>query len=379
VSLSGLSLTLLIGPTVPVPAPRPLLEALESIEVTQADEGRSGFQMIFKLGKGGQGFMDYALFAASPLLRISFRVIVVLTVGAIPQVLMDGIITDQQVQPAQGDTPTTLTITGEDISVMMDREEKDVEHPAQPEMVIALKIIAQYARFGLIPLVIPPPSVDVPIPVERTPVQQTTDLKYLVELAERFAYVFYVVPGPLPATNTAYWGPPIRIGIPQPALTVDMGAATNVESINFQYDGLKATRISGSVQDRQSNQRIPVQTFLSTRPPLAALPALMNVDFIREKVFRAEAGLNVAQAMAQAQAETEQSTDVVTAEGEVNAVRYGHLLQARGLVGLRGAGYSYDGLYYVKQVATSIRKGEVRQKFTLTREGLGSTVPVVIP
>jgi hypothetical protein len=323
--------------------------------------------------------MDYALFAANPLLRISFRVIVVLTVGAIPQVLMDGIITDQQVQPAQGDTPTTLTITGEDISVMMDREEKDVEHPAQPEMVIALKIIAQYARFGLIPLVIPPPSVDVPIPVERTPVQQTTDLKYLVELAERFAYVFYVVPGPLPATNTAYWGPPIRIGIPQPALTVDMGAATNVESINFQYDGLKATRISGSVQDRQSNQRIPVQTFLSTRPPLAALPALMNVDFIREKVFRAEAGLNVAQAMAQAQAETEQSTDVVTAEGEVNAVRYGHLLQARGLVGLRGAGYSYDGLYYVKQVATSIRKGEVRQKFTLTREGLGSTVPVVIP
>jgi hypothetical protein len=379
VSLSGLNLTLLIGPTVPVPAPRPLLEALESIEVTQADEGRSGFQMIFKLGKGGQGFMDYALFAANPLLRISFRVIVVLTVGAIPQVLMDGIITDQQVQPAQGDTPTTLTITGEDISVMMDREEKDVEHPAQPEMVIALKIIAQYARFGLIPLVIPPPSVDVPIPVERTPVQQTTDLKYLAELAERFAYVFYVVPGPLPATNTAYWGPPIRIGIPQPALTVDMGAATNVESINFQYDGLKATRIAGSVQDRQSNQRIPVQTFLSTRPPLAALPALMNVDFIREKVFRAEAGLNVAQAMAQAQAETEQSTDVVTAEGEVNAVRYGHLLQARGLVGLRGAGYSYDGLYYVKQVATSIRKGEVRQKFTLTREGLGSTVPVVIP
>lgn len=378
-SLSGLNLTLLIGPTVPVPAPRPLLEALESIEVTQADEGRSGFQMIFKLGKGGQGFVDYTLLAANPLLQISFRVILVLTVGPVPQVLMDGIITDQQVQPAQGDTPTTLTITGEDISVMMDREEKNVEHPAQPEIAIALKIIGQYARYGLIPLVIPPPSLDVPIPVERTPVQQDTDLKYLIELAERFAYVFYVVPGPLPGTNTAYWGPPIRVGIPQPALSVDMGAATNVESINFQYDGLKATRVTGSVQDRLSNQRIPVQTFLSTRPPLAALPALLNVGFLRQKVFRAEAGLNAAQAMAQAQAETEQSTDVVKAEGEVNAVRYGHLLHARGLVGLRGVGYSYDGLYYVKQVATSIRKGEVRQKFTLTREGLGSTVPVVMP
>lgn len=377
-TLPAISLNLLIGPTIPVPAPKILLEALESIEVTHSDEGRSGFQIVFRLEKGSAGLVEFAL-SAVPAIQISFRVIITVSVGVLPRVLMDGIITDQQVKPATGSEPGSLTITGEDVSVMMDREEKDVEHPAQPEMAIALKIIGQYAKYGLIPIVIPPPSIDIPLPIERTPVQQATDLAYLQQMAQRYAYVFYVTPGPAPLTNKAYWGPPIRIGIPQPALSVDMGSATNVASINFQYDGLKATTVSGEVQDRLTNQRIPVQTFVSLRPPLALMPALAKTDFVQKRVYRAASGLSAVQAMAQAQAETEATQDVVTAEGELDAVRYGHILEARGLVGLRGAGYSLDGLYYVKKVTHTITQGSYRQKFTLTREGLGSTVPVVIP
>ncbi len=37
-------------------------------------------------------------------------------------------------------------------------------------------------------------------------------------------YVFYVEPGPAPGTNIAYFGPEIKVGIPQPALNVDMDA-----------------------------------------------------------------------------------------------------------------------------------------------------------
>jgi hypothetical protein len=377
-SLPAISLNLLIGPTIPVPAPRVLLDALESIEVTHSDEGRSGFQIVFRLEKGASGLVDFAL-SAVPAIQVSFRVVIVVSAGPVPRVLMDGIIADQQVKPAAGGEPGSLTLTGEDVSVMMDREEKDVEHPAQPEAVIALKIIGQYAKYGLIPLVIPPPSLDVPLPIERTPVQQATDLAYLQEMAQRYAYVFYVKPGPVPLTNTAYWGPPIRVGVPQPALTVDMGSATNVSSINFQYDGLKATTVSGEVQDRTTNQRLPVQTFVSLRPPLALMPAIANTGFMQRRIYRASGGLNTVQAMSEAQAETEASQDVLTAEGELDAVRYGHILQARGLVGLRGAGYSLDGLYYVKKVTHTISPASYTQKFTLAREGLGTTVPVVIP
>jgi phage protein D len=246
-------------------------------------------------------------------------------------------------------------------------------------MIIAAKIIATYATYGMIPAVIPPLSLDIPLPTERTPVQRATDLKYLQELAARFDYAFYVTPGPAPGMNTAYWGPKVRIGLPQKALSVDMGAMTNVDSINFQNNATNATTVSGNVQDRDSNQATTIQTNTSTRPPLAAEPALNQPDVARQVRFNPDGGLNATQAMSQAQAITDASTDTVSADGELNAARYGDILQARGLVGLRGVGYSYDGLYYVKKVTHKIKRGEYKQSFSLTREGLGATVPMVRP
>jgi len=43
------------------------------------------------------------------------------------------------------------------------------------------------------------------------------------------------------------------------------------------------------------------------------------------------------------------------------------------------AGLSYDGLYYVKSVTTNLKKGELKQNFTLSRNGLISLTPRVIP
>ena len=55
------------------------------------------------------------------------------------------------------------------------------------------------------------------------------------------------------------------------------------------------------------------------------------------------------------------------------------MLKARSLVGVRGAGVAYDGLYYVKSVTHNIKRGAYTQNFTLVREGLISLTPVVIP
>jgi hypothetical protein len=65
---------------------------------------------------------------------------------------------------------------------------------------------------------------------------------------------------------------------------------------------------------------------------------------------------------------------VVTASGELDALRYGRILRPRGLVDVRGVGHSYDGTYYVQGVTHSIdiRSGAYKQNFTLTREGLGT-------
>ncbi|MCY6493361.1 hypothetical protein [Leptolyngbya sp. GGD] len=375
----GVRLSLLIGPTVPLPAPPSLIQSVDSIEITETDSGRSGFQLSFKADRSGLfATIDYPILKL-PLLRPFNRVIVVVTINMIPYVLMDGIITHQQLSPSTNNS-ALLTVTGEDVSVMMDMEEKSVQHPAQPDIAIVSKIIATYAQYGLIPLVIPPLSLDVPNPVERVPSQVGTDLEYLEDLAERYAYVFYVSPGPVPGTNTAYWGPPTRTGIPQGALSVNLGTSTNVNSINIQHKALTPTFVSGKGEDSLTGRSLPIKTFSSPRLPLATQSAMLKTAKARKVLPKQGAGLTYTQMLSRAQAITDASMDqVVEATGELDAVRYNGVLKARRIVGLRGVGSTYDGLYYVKSVTHQLRLGEYKQSFTLTREGVGTTTPVVIP
>ena len=51
------------------------------------------------------------------------------------------------------------------------------------------------------------------------------------------------------------------------------------------------------------------------------------------------------------------------------------MLKPRELVGVRGAGIAFDGLYYVKSVTSTIKRGEFKQSFELSRNGLVSIHP----
>jgi hypothetical protein len=380
--LLGVNLTLLIGPGVPIPATPDIAEAVQSVSVTHNDEGRSGFQIVLQIGRAGPtDLLDYRLLL-NPLLRPFNRVILVVLFGGIPRVLMDGLITNQQLSPGSQPGTATLTLTGEDVSIAMDMEKKRAEYVGRDETMIALQIIGSYAQYALVPDITPPPALDIPLPIDRTPVQQGTDLDQLKTMAQRFGYVFYVTPGPLPGINTAHWGPPQRIGLPQRALTVNQGPEQNVDQISFTYNGLAPTIVKDQVQDRLTNMLFPVMTFASLRlPPLAAMPALpFQLPNVRTSLLEQNTGLSVVEAYSRAQGITDKSVDgVVTAQGELDALRYGDVLEARGIVGLRGAGFTYDGLYYVKSVSHAISKGQYKQRFNLSREGTGAITPVVVP
>ncbi len=186
----------------------------------------------------------------------------------------------------------------------------------------------------------------------------------------------------MPGSNMAYWGPPKRTALPQRALTVSMGPQTNVQSINFTYNGLAPMIVVDEIQDSDLNVNVPVMTFVGTRvPPLALLPALpTQLPNVRTTLLERSAGLNLAEAYARAQGLTDKSVDnVVTAQGELDALQYGGVLKPRGLVGVRGAGFTHDGFYYVKSVSHAISKGQYKQRFSLTREGTGPLSPVVVP
>lgn len=369
-SMLGIQLNLRMGPTVAIPVPKIVIEALESVVVSQSDEGRSGFQLTFRVGRGPADIFDNPLLA-DKLVQANTRVIVTVIHNAAPRVLSDGLVTHQQVVPGQKPGDSKLVITGEDVSLAMDREEKVVEHPALPELLIVPKICLAYAQYGLIPIPVPPLILDPPNPMERIPVQRGTDLEYLKYIAGRYGYVFYVEPGPRPGINLAYWGPPVRIGKPQPPLTVNMGPVTNVKEIHFSYDSQKPVQVSGDVQDGRLNVQLPAQAFNSTRKLLSQ--GAPKRDAMRKVLAPPYSGQSLQQMWALAQGLMDASFDqVVHAKGEVDMLCYRGILEPRKLVGLRGAGREYDGTYYVKSVTHHIQKDSYRQSFEITREGPGA-------
>jgi hypothetical protein len=372
----SIHLTLLIGPGVPVPVPPVVIEALTSIEVTSSTS-RSGFQLSFAVGKTSP--LLTMMLPAGYFDPVTTRVIIVVTVRGIPQVLMDGVVMRQEVGPSTDPGKSTLTITGEDLSAIMDMVEMPfMRFPGMPVVTRIYAILAKYAVFGIAPIAIPPIVFDAPNPLDILPTQRGTDLQYIRELARRCGYVFYVEPGPTPGTSIAYFGPDVRLPVPQPALSVNMDAHTNVESLSLSLDGNAKKIVVLTTYDpvtRKIPLPIPVPNISVLRPPLGARPLPPSkVEFMNET-----SKLTVAEAASRALGVSFAASDAITGSGSLDVVRYGRPLRSRMLVGVRGAGIAYDGMYYVNSVTHSLKRGEYKQNFSISRDGLVSPTPVVAP
>lgn len=378
--LKGVHLSLMIGPIVPIPAPKVVIDHLENIEVTVADDGSSGFQLSFSLSNKSPLQILFLLTGGQPILFM--RVIIVVTLSGQSEVLMDGVITHHQITPGSGGSQSTLTITGEDLTALMNQLDfGGFPFPAMPAEGRVALILAKYAVLGLIPLIIPSILVDVPIPTGRIPSQRGADLAYIKSLANQVGYVFYIDPGPKPGLNVAYWGPQIKIGIPQPALNIDMDAHTNVESLSFKFDNQKNKIPTVFIYNEITKVvfPIPIPPITPLNPPLGLIPplptSLVDLTPARDDLSKR----SIPQAIMMGLASAAKLAEAVTGTGELDVLRYGRVLKARQLVGVRGAGPAFDGLHYVTSVKNKLKRGEYKQSFELSRNGLISTVPKVLP
>ncbi len=389
------------------PASGALMGALQQVEVGCSDSVPSTFSLTFH-DERQRGNDDFPLLQ-NPSLQPFTRVTISTIVAGTPTVLLDGYITGRQLAPGWGPGGTSVSVSGEDVSVKMNMIEISFDYPHMGDFLIVEAILAKYLLFKILPDA--KPTLADAVPFGYVPQQSATDRSYLQQLAQKHGYRFYVSPGPGKGWNTAYWGPPDYSSPPQPALLVDMGPATNVVEIQFGENVLAPTMTYGTVPQTTIPppmlQSLPVIAFASTRSPalakdpvmgsyggelgelltspLSALKNLLELD-VRGSLFQTsnlgptqDQSLGVLQAEVTAQGLTNDSTDeVVTAKGRLDTSRYGNVLQSPGIVVVRGAGWSCDGKYYVKEVkhAIDLRPASFgyTQEFTLTREGMGSTV-----
>ncbi|SHN53010.1 Phage protein D [Geodermatophilus obscurus] len=365
----GIRLLLLLGSPAPLPPPLRVLEALTDVEVTNDVDGPGGFQLSFTLGRGPT--LDYELLTL-PALQPPARVVLAVVPGAVPQALVNGVVTHHQVQVSDVPRASLLTVTGRDLTALMDLDERNEPCPNQSDSVIVQSALARYARYGIVPAVTP--TADVPLEVRRVPHQRETDLALCRRLATANGFVFTVDPV-APGVSRAYWGPETRVSPPQPALTVGAGVAANA-TLGTSLDALAAQAPRGSFVDPVLKQVWPLPELPSLRqPPLAA----RSVPVLRTRLLRDTARADPLTAALRAVAAATDTPEAVTATGEADGIRYGHVLRVRGLVGVRGAGLSYDGIWFVRRVTHRLHRNSWTQSFRLSREGLGALTPVVTP
>ena len=371
---SGLQLAIQFGPVLQ-PAPAEFLHAVTRIKVDEGSgDAQSGFELtldlpprsplrtIFLLSGGGGGV---------PLMRVSLSV----TINGRTEPLIDGMATNVETIPGEGGV-SQIVVKGKDLSALMAVIDlPGFPFPAMPPSLRVLTILAKYAVLGVIPMVIPSIADVPPLPIQRIPVQRGNDLVYIKRLAADVGYVFYLSPGPAVGTSKAYWGPEIRVGEPQPALTTNMDGASNVESISFNFDRERKKMPIVFFQESASKAPIPVliPDVTPLNPPLGAIPPLPPA--IEQLADTAQ--LSAPEALMKGFAFAAQNSDSVFGTGKLDVMRYGRLLRSRKLVGVRGAGLPFDGLYYVKSVTHEIERGAYKQSFSLARNGLISTIPTV--
>ena len=116
---------------------------------------------------------------------------------------------------------------------------------------------------------------------------------------------------------------------------------------------------------------VPVPDVGLLKPPLSARP------LVPTKTRVLEAGGKSMQHVLMAVLANRGGTDPVTATGSIDLTRYGRPMDARSLVGVRGAGLAYDGLYFVRSVTHVLGRGSWKQSFQLSREGLVSNLPAL--
>ncbi len=370
----GFYLTLMMGGFSASPVPEAVIDGLTSIQVTTTMGAQGGFQLKFTWGKNSAleqlhagGFFDPRQ-----------RVIIAVTVNGATEVLMDGIITKQDLAPSSSAGKSTFTVTGIDLTALMDFIDlTGIPYPAMPIFAIVELILAKYIPLGVMPVAIPPIIALIQNPIARFMKQDGTDYAYVNALAQKTGAVFYLDPGPTPGKSLAYWGPDLTkmFGGVQPAISINFDATSTLDSLSFSYDGTIASNYLVTIIEQNTQLPIPIplpSISLIKAPQAATAPTPLKYTQLRPIANQDPMGAALAGLAA-----LFETSDVVTASGQLDVIRYGQVFKARQLCAVRGGGNYYDGLYYVKSVTHDIKRGEYRQSFTLARGGIQSSVSTV--
>jgi hypothetical protein len=348
-----------------LPAPPPVIDAVQEIEVEASTEMASAFRLRLGIARNDLG--DYTLLFEDifrPLLPVGIRLSNPL---GVPEALINGYVSGQNVTFSDEPGSAVLEVTGMDVTMMMNLEEKVRPWPNLPDAAIATAIFGEHV---VVPRV--QPTTPTLVEPEGTRIQRGTDIRFLRLLAERNGFECYVQPEPLTGLDFGYFQPPqVFPGPPQAVLNVNCGAETNVSDFKITYDMVRPTMAFGAGIDVVTKTVQPALAPVALQNPLGLEPALLRV-LPPPLVRPADTGLfSTAELQPALQAIVDRSTWAVIGEGTVGPSV--GILRPGGIVNVRGPGRVYSGSYYVTKVWHVINRDGHTQRFQARRNAVGLT------
>ncbi len=359
--LSGAAYTLLFEH---VPAPAPLVEAVQEITIDSAIEEASVLRVRFGITKteiGDWSILDLDPFR--PLVPLGVRI--QQGVGP-PESVINGFVSDHHVEYADAPGGSSLEVTAIDATFAMNMTEKIVPWPNLPDSAIAASIFSQNA---LLPQV--DPTSPVLVEPEGITIQRGTDIRFLRRLARRNGFDCYVQPEPLSGLDVGHFGARRLDRPPQAVLNVSFGVDTNVSDFHVRYEAAKPTAAIAMQLETTAKTPQPGLAPASRLAPLGLEPTLLR-ELPPALVRPTATGLTHAGDLQRAaQALVDRSTWAAVAEGAVGPDVA--VLRPGGLVAIRGAGRLYNGNWFLTRVRHTLSAGRYDQRFEAVRNAVTET------
>jgi phage protein D len=348
------------------PASPDLLDVIQQIQVEDHAEMADMVRLRISIGVK-DGCADWTVVDDDLFPRLA-TVKVAVTVGSgAPEPLIEAYVIETSANFSNQPGQSALNVVAMDPTVLMNLEEKVRPWPDMADGEIATTIFEEHGFSAEVE-----PTQPTRQEVDYTTMQRGADIRFLRELARRNGYECYVEANTTTGLIEGHFHPPRLEQRPQGVLSVNMGEATNVNSLNARYDMLRPTtaRVTGLDIGTRSDQ--PAQADSLAHRELGSEPSL-NGDRQR-RVLLSRTGLaETGELQTYAQAVVDRSGLAITAEGDLNTVAYGRLLRAKRPVLVRGAGRQFNGTYYVRRVLHTFSGDGYTQRFTLHRNATGLT------
>jgi len=353
------------GKSPPKALPYAIVTALNNVVVNDnIQEQSDGFQIDFILGK--QQTKDYDVLQKG-LFVPNAKVVIGVFLDTKQYVLISGVITFLQLNSNSSPGASTFSAIGKSITHQLNRKAASATFEHLSDGQIVTQLVGKYTEYGL--SLAPPKSMEQPLTAYRIPSKprSTTDLAYIQELARRNGFVFYSQPQEN-GDCQLYWGPENRKKVSLPALTMNMGDATNVKELSFAQDSDLPRKVQGTFLDVQNKQNRTVAPEAQEEKLLAETP-LQPLDTAQLNDTARYTSSQLANAL---RAAAITGLRAVSGRGTLDTTRYPYVLEAGKVVEVRGAGYLYDGKYIIKSVKHSLERGKYTQAFELARDGVGA-------